>query len=156
MGLLGFRKELDGLMGLVGTREEQVRELLEEKRDVRRKIEVGRRLIDYDARLKELEAELMIEAPGQETTTAAEQVSDSEEDEDEDDEEQGYSVSVVKLRRNVVQYRLVLHYVPPQLRDRNTIALFFVILVFILFTVRDLFRNRGGFLTWRLNHELSL
>lgn len=108
VGLLGFRKELDGLMGLVSTREEQVRELLEEKRDVRRKIEVGRRLIDYDARLKELEAELMIETPGQETATAAEDVSDSDEDEDEDEEEQNYSVSIAKLRRNVVQYRLVL------------------------------------------------
>lgn len=108
VGLLGFRKEIDGLMGVVGQREKEVGELLEEKRDVRRKIEVGRRLIDYDARLKELEAELLIDTPGQEATNLAGEVSDSDEDEDEDEEEEGYSVSVAKLRRNVVQYQLVL------------------------------------------------
>ncbi|KAI1538120.1 COG2 multi-domain protein [Pyrenophora tritici-repentis] len=67
VGLLGFRKEVDGLMEVVGSREEEVKELLDERRDVRRKIEVGRRLVDYDARLKELEAELMIETAGHET-----------------------------------------------------------------------------------------
>lgn len=108
VGLLGFKKEVDGLMGVVGKREEEVGELLEEKRDVRRKIEVGRRLIDYDARLRELEAELMIETTGQEPIILGEEVSDSDEDEDEDEEEEGYGVSVAKLRRNVVQYRLVL------------------------------------------------
>lgn len=108
MGLLGFRKEVDGLMGVVGKREEEVGELLEEKRHVRRKIEVGRRLINYDTRLKELEAELVIETTGQEPIILGEEVSDSDEDEDEDEEEEGYSVSVAKLRRNVVQYRLVL------------------------------------------------
>jgi hypothetical protein len=109
VGLLGFRKEVDGLVGLVGKREEEVGELLEERRDVRAKIELGRRLIDYDARLKELEAELMIETAGHETIILGEEVSDSEDEEDEDEEEgEGYGVSIAKLRRNVVQYRLVL------------------------------------------------
>ncbi|EUC36903.1 hypothetical protein COCCADRAFT_33732 [Bipolaris zeicola 26-R-13] len=108
VGLLGFRKEIDGLMDVVGKREEEVRELLEEKRDVRHKIEVGRRLIDYDARLKELEAELMIETSGQEPIIVGEEVSDSDEDEDEDEEEGSYTISVAKLRRNVVQYQLLL------------------------------------------------
>ncbi|KAI1580492.1 COG2 multi-domain protein [Pyrenophora tritici-repentis] len=39
VGLLGFRKEVDGLMEVVGSREEEVKELLDERRDVRRKIE---------------------------------------------------------------------------------------------------------------------
>ncbi|EDU44049.1 COG2 domain containing protein [Pyrenophora tritici-repentis] len=110
VGLLGFRKEVDGLMEVVGSREEEVKELLDERRDVRRKIEVGRRLVDYDARLKELEAELMIETAGHETIILREDVSDSDEDEDEDEdeEEEGYGVSIPKLRRNVLQYRLVL------------------------------------------------
>lgn len=110
VGLLGFRKEVDGLMEVVGLREEEVKELLDERRDVRRKIEVGRRLVDYDARLKELEAELMIETAGHETIILGEDVSDSDEDEDEDEdeEEEGYGVSIPKLRRNVLQYRLVL------------------------------------------------
>jgi hypothetical protein len=112
VGLLGFRNEVDGLVGVVGKREEEVGELLQERRNVREKIEVGRRLVDYDARLKELEAELMIEAAGHETIILGEEVSDSEDEDDEDDnddeEGEGYGVSIAKLRRNVVYYRLVL------------------------------------------------
>jgi len=106
VGLLGFRKDVDGLVGVVGEREEEVGELLQERRDTREKIELGRRLVDYDARLKELETELMIETAGHETIILGEEVSDSEDDEEE--EEEGYGVSIVKLRRNVVHYQLVL------------------------------------------------
>ncbi|KAG9193224.1 hypothetical protein G6011_03259 [Alternaria panax] len=111
VGLLGFRKEVDGLAGVVGTRAEEVGDLLQQRRDVSEKIQVGRRLIDYDARLQELEAELMIETARHDTIILGQDVSDSddEEDEDEDDEdEEGYGVSIAKLRRNVVHYRLVL------------------------------------------------
>ncbi|KAF1835337.1 hypothetical protein BDW02DRAFT_568072 [Decorospora gaudefroyi] len=108
VGLLGFRKEVGALMGDVGQREEEVAGLLQERREVRSKIEVGRRLVDYDARIKELEAELMIETAGHETIIIGEEVEDSDEDEDEDDEdEEGYGVSIAKLKRNVMQYRLV-------------------------------------------------
>lgn len=108
VGLLGFRKDVDGLVGVVGEREEEVGELLQERRDTREKIELGRRLVDYDARLKELETELMIETAGHETIILGEEVSDSEDDEEEEEEEEGYGVSIVKLRRNVVHYQLVL------------------------------------------------
>jgi hypothetical protein len=109
VGLLGFRKEVGALMGDVERREEEVAEALRERRDVRSKIELGRRLVDYDARLKELEAELMIETTGHETIILGEEVEDSDEDEDdEEEEEEGHGVSIAKLRRNVVQYRLLL------------------------------------------------
>jgi hypothetical protein len=108
VGLLGFRKEVGGLVDVVGKREEEVGQLLQERRDVRTKIELGRQLVDYDARLKELEAELLIETAGHETIILGEDVSDSEDEEDEDEEEEGYGVSIAKLRRNVVHYRLVL------------------------------------------------
>jgi hypothetical protein len=109
VGLLGFRKEVGGLVGVVGKREEEVGQLLQQRRDVRERIEVGKRLVDYDATLKELEAELMIETAGHETIILGEDVSDSEDEEDEDEEgEEGYGVSIAKLRRNVVHYRLVL------------------------------------------------
>jgi hypothetical protein len=109
VGLLGFRKEVGVLMGDVETREEEVGVLLQERRDVRREIETGRRLVDYDARLREVEAELMIETAGHETIILGEEIEDSDEEEDDDDEEEeGYGVSIPKLRRNVVQYRLVL------------------------------------------------
>jgi hypothetical protein len=107
VGLLGFRKEIDGLNKVVEEREQEVGELLEERRDVREKIEFGRRLVDYDARLKELEEDLDINVTVKEGNRD-DYVSDSEEDEDEDDEDDAsYGVSVAKVRRNVMQYKLI-------------------------------------------------
>lgn len=110
MGLLGFRKEVGGLKAMVEEREHEAGQLLEERRDVRAKIELGRRLVDYDARLKELESELVIETSGREPIILGEHVSDSEEEDDDDAEEveATYGVSITKLRRTVMQYRLIL------------------------------------------------
>ncbi|CAO2647373.1 Nn.00g082950.m01.CDS01 [Neocucurbitaria sp. VM-36] len=109
VGLLGFRKEINGLRDVVEQRELEVAQLLQARRDTRTKIEVGRRLVDYDARLKELESELVIESAGKEPIILGDEVSDSDEDEDEDEEdERSYGVSITKLQRNVVQYQLIL------------------------------------------------
>jgi hypothetical protein len=109
VGLLGFRKEVDGLKKVVDEREQEVGGLLEERRDVRVKIELGRRLIDYDARLRELEEDLDINTAGKEVNGhSVDDVSDSEEEEDDDDEDDAsYGVSIPKLRRNVIQYKLI-------------------------------------------------
>jgi hypothetical protein len=107
VGLLGFRKEVAGLQKIVGEREKEVEGLVGERREVRIKIEVGRRLLEYESRLRELEEDLDINTSAKEIGNA-EDVSDSEEEEDEDDEDEAsYGVSIAKLRRNVVQYRLV-------------------------------------------------
>jgi hypothetical protein len=91
----------------VGEREKEVEGLVGERRDVRIKIEAGRRLLEYEARLRELEEDLDINTSDKENGNA-DAVSDSEEEDDEDDEDEAsYGVSVAKLRRNVVQYRLV-------------------------------------------------
>lgn len=111
VGLLGFRKEVAGLKKVVDEREQEVGGLLEERRDVRVRIELGRRLIDYDARLRELEEALDINTAGKQPNGhGVDDVSDSEEeDEDEEDDEDdtSYGVSITKLRRNFMQYRLI-------------------------------------------------
>lgn len=111
VGLLGFRKEVHGLRGVVEERENEVEGLVKERREVRSKIEMGRRLVDYDARLRELESELVIEIQEKETIILGEDVSDSDDDEDDDDEEEedegSYGISVAKLKRTVMQYRLL-------------------------------------------------
>lgn len=107
VGLLGFRKEVDALKKVVEEREGEVRGLLAERRAVRGKIDVGRRLVDYDASLRELEEDLDINVSAKERDREDE-VSDSEEDEDDDEEEDAnYGISIAKLRRNVMQYNLV-------------------------------------------------
>ncbi|KAH6638914.1 oligomeric golgi complex component, COG2-domain-containing protein [Boeremia exigua] len=98
VGLLGFAKEVAVLEALVREREEEVRVLVQERRLVRQRIEVGRRLIGIEERLRECEEGVAVEARDGE-------LSDSSESEDEDGE--GYGTSVARLRKNVVQYRLV-------------------------------------------------
>jgi hypothetical protein len=108
VGLLGFRKEVDGLKKVVDEREQEVGSLVEKRRDVRVKIELGRHLIDYDARLRELEEDLDIDTAGKAVNGhGADDVSDSEEEEDDDDDDASYGVSITKLRRNVIQYKLI-------------------------------------------------
>lgn len=111
VGLLGFRNDVDALQGLVAEREAEVASLVQERRDARLQIDTGRKLLEFDARLRELEGELGVDAAGAAAVVddGHDDVEDSDEDDDEDDDEDGgpYGMSIAKLRRNVVQYRLV-------------------------------------------------
>ncbi|KAF2865843.1 oligomeric golgi complex component, COG2-domain-containing protein [Massariosphaeria phaeospora] len=106
VGLLGFRKEVESVRTKVVEREEEVRQAVDERVEIRKKIAVGRALVDYDARLKVLEEQLVIETAGKDA--ADDGVEDSDSEEDSDEEEGGpYGVSISRLRKHVLQYRLV-------------------------------------------------
>ncbi|KAF2201048.1 hypothetical protein GQ43DRAFT_416691 [Delitschia confertaspora ATCC 74209] len=110
VGLLGFRKEVEAVKGVVGEREKEVEELVQERVEIRRRIDVGRRLIDLHAKLSGLEEKLMVN-----TVAKANGSGDGSEDgfedgdsDDSDDSNEGTStISISKLRRHVQQYRLV-------------------------------------------------
>jgi len=61
-------------------------------------------VVEFDERLRELEEDLEINGTGK--VGREDDLSDSEEDED-DDDDGSYGISIAKLRRNVMQYRLV-------------------------------------------------
>ncbi|KAF2646799.1 hypothetical protein P280DRAFT_464965 [Massarina eburnea CBS 473.64] len=113
VGLLGLRKEVEVNKGTVAEREEEVKKLLGEKERVRRKIVLGRRLVEYDARLKALEELLVIETAGKPALANGDLDADSEdseesEEDDDDEEDDGIvGVSIPKLRRHVLQYRII-------------------------------------------------
>ncbi|KAF2685127.1 hypothetical protein K458DRAFT_417212 [Lentithecium fluviatile CBS 122367] len=113
VGLLGFRKEVEGLRDLVAEREIEVQRLVGERRRIGSMVAVGRRLVEFEGRLKGLEEGLVIETTGKERVVNGdgeeEDVSDSEEsdEEDEDEDEGALGVPIAKLRRNVLQYRVV-------------------------------------------------
>jgi len=114
VGLLGFGKEVEGLQRLIAEREEEVGRLVKERRDVRKGIDVGRRLVEYDERLRECEEAVSVGTIKSEEEFESDS---SEEDEEEEEKEEGqgkakgddsrYGTPIGRLRRNVVQYRLV-------------------------------------------------
>lgn len=109
VGLLGFRKEVAGLKEDVKTREQEVGDLIDQRSEIRKKIAAGRQLVAFEEGLRGLEEALVIEAK-----TAVDADSDEDEDEDEDGEDdededdQGSlgGVSIAKLKRHVLQYRV--------------------------------------------------
>jgi conserved oligomeric Golgi complex subunit 2 len=131
VGLLGFRKEVEGLKAKVVEREGEVAGLVDRRVEIGRKTAVGRALVDYEERLKLLEERLMVES------TERNAVVDSDDSEEDEDEEAGaYSMSIEKLRKHVLQYQLlrqmekstgehpfIAAQVPRMLKVRNTMLL---------------------------------
>ena len=109
VGLLGFRREVEGLRENVGKRRKEAVRLAEERKKVQQAQRLGRGLLEVETRLEELEASLGL---GGEDTLALE-FSDSE---DEDDDEEGDQSGLVSLGRLTKRVR---HYIGVvRLRDK--------------------------------------
>ncbi|KAK5167302.1 hypothetical protein LTR04_007281, partial [Oleoguttula sp. CCFEE 6159] len=115
VGLLGFRREVEGIRTSVGTRAGEVGELLAERVKARQDIALGRNLLEVDARLGELEENLTVESggkhshqdEGESTSSGEEDLSDDDDDSDDGLENGGSSTSVSKLQWHVQQYLLI-------------------------------------------------
>lgn len=102
VGLLGFRRGVEDVRRSVRERKAEVQGLLEEKKAVGREITTGRRLLEIDARLEELEDRLMVTSLGRPASADREEDawSDSEEEEmDEEDLTAGDGVSGTTIRK---------------------------------------------------------
>jgi len=108
VGLLGFKRGVEDVRGKVRERKAEVEGLLTEKKAVAKEIALGRKLLEVDARLEELEDRLMVSSLGRSVNGGDEPWSDSE---DEEDEEMAEGViggtSVRKLQTLVTDYRHV-------------------------------------------------
>ena len=150
LGVLGFQRVVEGVKDVVAEREREVRTLLEERRGARKDMLVGRKLLEVDERLGELEARLMIE-PGVNGNAADEDDDDEDDDDDDDDYDNGNGLNdenntpearaanavVGRLRRHAQSYLLLQHLVgqvgpqhpfitaqePRTMRIRNTLLL---------------------------------
>ncbi|KAI9788596.1 MAG: hypothetical protein M1835_002182 [Candelina submexicana] len=112
VGLLGFRREVEGVRKKVVERGQEVENLVTQKAMIRKQVKVGKLLLDIEERLGELEERLMVSpsphSRAEVQETEAPLLSDSE---DEDDSEEGASagngnsmVSTQRLQRLVHQY----------------------------------------------------
>jgi hypothetical protein len=100
LGLLSFRKELEAVRGAVAQRERAVKRLLDERCALRGALRVGKRLLELDGLIEDLEVKLAIAQPSvgekDDGDDADDNVgndvvlidSDSESEEDEDEEEE--------------------------------------------------------------------
>ncbi|KAK2814179.1 hypothetical protein FQN50_000583 [Emmonsiellopsis sp. PD_5] len=122
VGLLGFKREVGGIVGMVEGRMEEVRALVGEKRAVGRAVVVGNELLDVSEGVEELEGWLMIgdvHGEGEEAGSDASDgdLFDSETDEsDGDDDGDATSesdggvptVSMPRLDRHVRKYLYIM------------------------------------------------
>lgn len=108
LGLLGFRREVEGLRGKVDGRRKETEDLVEERKRIRESIQVGRRLLEIETKIGELEERLMLASTGpRKAGVIGEEidVSDSQEESDEDAESNGISIPL--LRRHMEQYMYI-------------------------------------------------
>lgn len=106
VGLLGFKRGVEDVRTKVKERKSEVEGLLAEKKGVSKEIALGRKLLELDARLEELEDKLMVASLGRTVNGLEEEAwSDSEEEDDELETSGSSMTSTRKLQRLVVDYK---------------------------------------------------
>ena len=112
LGLLGFKREIEALLGKVEERRGEIEGLVEEKKQVRERIQLGRQLLELDRRVGDLEVKLMLAPkPQPESHNDGEEgdgiEEDSEDDSEDSEDEDDAAIPVKRLRRRVQQYMLI-------------------------------------------------
>ncbi|KAL8864956.1 MAG: hypothetical protein Q9174_007149, partial [Haloplaca sp. 1 TL-2023] len=108
LGLLGFKRDVEGLKSKVDERRDEVEALVTERKEIRRQMLVARTLLDVDERLRDLEQKLMLTSDGVHNQHAEPEHRDHELSESGDDSEEGEdgSILISRLSRHVRQYLL--------------------------------------------------
>ncbi|RDW88327.1 hypothetical protein BP6252_00359 [Coleophoma cylindrospora] len=113
VGLLGFKRGVEDVRLKVRERKVEVEELLDEKKGVNKQIALGRKLLEVDARLEELEDRLMVASLGRSVNGTDEETWSDSDDEEEDDEDLPESnvggANAKKLQQLVIDCRYVEH-----------------------------------------------
>lgn len=112
VGLLGFKRGIEDVRTKVRERKHEVGTLLDEKKSIGKDIAFGRKLLEIDARLEDLEDRLMVSSLGRGTNGVGdEDWSESDEEEDNDNyltADGGIGgTSTRKLRQLVLDYRQI-------------------------------------------------
>ena len=100
VGVLGFKREVEGIKRVVDEREGEVKRLLGERREVQREVGVGRALLEIETQVMELEEALGIRDGG-----LADEYDDDGEDEEGGDAEA--SRAITRMRRLAREYVLL-------------------------------------------------
>jgi hypothetical protein len=107
LGLLSFRREVDGLKDGVTQRRAEVEQLYKERIKVAREIRRGRALVEVNTRLEELEGALRVGTNGNRNAPTDGDLAESdftESDDSEDEDDISTTISTTRLQRQVQQY----------------------------------------------------
>ena len=109
LGLLGFKREVEGLRGKVDGRRGEVEGLVGERKRIREQIQVGRQLLEVETRIGELESRLMLASNGERKGEWNEEEDDLSESEGESEDDGNTGIPVPRLRRHMEQYMCIRH-----------------------------------------------
>ncbi len=115
VGLLRFKKGLEGVRGVVDTREHDFRQLIDERRAVRNQIRLGKTLLELEGMIEDLEVRLMVGSRGGNAAEQREWDSSDTEDDSDDDVVIGEGVNGSalinsgRLGKRVQEYLCIIH-----------------------------------------------
>lgn len=108
LGLLGFRREVEGLRGKVDSRKTEVEGLVGERKRIREQVMMGRQLLELDQKIGELEERLMLASTASGKAGANEEQGElSDVDEESGDEGEVDGIAIPRLRRHTEQYMCI-------------------------------------------------
>ena len=107
VGLLGFRREIDGLKSKVEARKGEIEGLVQERKKLMREEQTGRNLLEVDAKLLELEESLQLQTNGYSTRQESLDLDFSESEDESETDDAGQSVPLARLTRRIQQFLYV-------------------------------------------------
>lgn len=99
LGLLGFKRDVEGLRDKVEERRKEVEELIAERKRIRSEIQIGRLLLEVDDRIQELERRLMVDPDG-----AIKEIETADDSDSDEGSEEGDGISTSRLKKHAQQY----------------------------------------------------
>ena len=108
LGLLGFRREVEGLRGKVDGRKKEVELLVEERKRIRESVHVGRKLLEIERKIAELEGRLMLDSTvPRKAEVNEEDMAPNESEEESEEEAESNGIGIPRLRKYVEQYMYI-------------------------------------------------
>ena len=102
VGLLGFRRDVEGLKRKVEGRRSKVEELVEQRKRIRKEVQLGRGLLEVEEKVEELEARLLVASSSERTKKDEDDAGIS--DSDEESEEDINGVPTSRLKRHAQRF----------------------------------------------------
>ena len=108
LGLLGFAREVEGLRDKVDRQRKEVEELVDERKRIMESVQLGRRLLEIERKIGELEGRLMLASTSpRRAEVNSREIGPSESEDESDEEPESNGIGITRLRRHMEQYMYI-------------------------------------------------